>query len=69
MNDEETKPNDTQIYDLNESQPMEHRYNHIVGNELRCTMHGEAYCPVIRIKPTQVLELDTEGVLQLVDKG
>lgn len=58
---------ETQTYDLNSAVPIEHRHELIVGNELRCTLH-DGTCPVIRVKPTEVLERNDAGELVLVDK-
>lgn len=55
-----------QLYDMAKEKPVTHSHDTIVGNELRCSLH--AACTVILIKPTQVLERDANGVLQLVDK-
>lgn len=55
-----------QLYDMSKEQPVKHQHDTIVGNELRCSVHS--HCSVILIKPTQVLERDANGVLQLVDK-
>lgn len=48
--------------------PITHRHDRIVGNELRCSMH-DGRCPVIFIKPTEVLEYNEKGELTLVDKA
>lgn len=56
----------TQFYDLSKEHAVKHQHDTIVGNELRCRLHS--HCTVIMIKPTQVLERDANGVLQLVDK-
>lgn len=56
----------TQFYDIAAEQALEHKYTRIIGNELRCEEH-DGLCTVIRIKPTQALEMDEHGELQLVD--
>lgn len=65
MKPEEAQPNVTYT-DLSDISHIEHRHDHIVGNELRCSLHGQ--CPVILIKPTEVLE-EVNGQLILVDKA
>ena len=59
---------DTQYTDMAAITPTAHRFEKIVGNELRCTLHA-AGCPVIYVKPTQVLERNANGELELIDKG
>lgn len=49
-------------------EPVTHRYDHIVGNELRCSLHG-GMCSSVFISPTQVLEEGEDGQLYLVDKA
>ena len=56
-----------QAIDLSQLPDQEHKFQRIVGNRLECVMSG--HVDGIFIKPTQVLERDKKGVLQLVDKG
>lgn len=59
--------NEKQTYDMSQEAPIKHRFEKIIGNELHCILHST--CTVIRIKPTEVLEKDADGNLQLVDKA
>jgi hypothetical protein len=69
MNPDESEDvlTDTQLYDLSKELPVTHSFDHIVGNELRCSLHHT--CAVIHIKPTEVLEKGDDGQLVLVDKA
>lgn len=58
----------TEYVDMAAVTPTAHRFEQIVGNELRCTLHGDGNCPVLFIKPTEVLEGNEAGELELVDK-
>lgn len=66
--EEGTTPPEQQLTDMSAITPTEHLHNAIVGNELRCSIH-DGTCPVIFVKPTQVLEKGDDGELHLVDKG
>lgn len=59
---------DMQMINLAEATPIDHVFDYIVGNQLTCRGHG-GNCPIITVAPTQVLEFDTDGRLQLVDKA
>jgi hypothetical protein len=61
-------PHAAQSYDMSQETPVEHRFDCIVGNELRCSLHN-GQCNVIIIKPTQVLEKGSDGLLHLIDKA
>lgn len=58
-----------ETFDLSNVTPVNHTFERIVGNQLVCTEHNSLDCPSITVKPTQVLEFDKEGRLQLVDKA
>lgn len=55
-----------QTYDMSASEPQEHKFEHIVGNQLQCVLHEN--CVGMFIKPWQVLERNDKGELELVDK-
>ena len=61
------KPEQPQRINLDELPEGNHRLERIVGNRLECVVPGHE--DGIFVKPTMVLEKDTEGRLQLVDKA
>lgn len=59
-----------QTYDMSAPQPIAHRHDKIIGNELRCSLHEpNTVCPVIFVKPTEILIKDEEGILHLYDNA
>lgn len=68
-NDKEEEIVNEQVFDLSNLTPIDHVFEHIVGNQLICTLHNSQNCPSITVKPTEVLEFDEDGRLQLVDKA
>jgi hypothetical protein len=62
---EELQQPPAETFDMSKNTPVEHRYDKIIGNELLCTLHENAHCPVIYVKPTEILVRDEEGTLHL----
>jgi len=57
----------TETIDIGAVSPVDHTFDHIVGNQLMCSLHE--YCVSITVSPTAVLEPNEEGELVLVDKA
>jgi len=58
---------ETQTIDLSQLPTTTHNFDHIVGNQLMCSLHDT--CTSITVSPTAVLEPNEKGELQLVEKG
>ena len=58
-----------EFYDMNKSVPVQHRFDFIRGNQLVCTLHNSDGCPSMTIKPTEVLERNKHGQLELIDRA
>ena len=65
MDDLEVLP-EQQTYDVSSFTPVAHKFDHIIGNQLMCSLHDA--CTSITVSPTAVLEPDNRGELQLVEK-
>lgn len=57
----------THHFDLSSITPVEHKFDHIIGNQLMCGLHDQ--CTSITISPTAVLESNAQGELMLVEKA
>jgi hypothetical protein len=64
---EELTPPAPQTVDLSQHIPITHSFDHIVGNQLLCSLHET--CGAIFIKPTEVLEHNQQGDFVLVDRA
>lgn len=56
-------------FNIDDFVPQLHRFEKIIGNQLLCTSHTSPDCPRLTIKPTQVLERNSKGELELIDKA
>lgn len=52
-------------YDMQSVTPTEHKFDHIIGNQLQCSLHEN--CVGLFVPPTQLLERNEKGELVLVD--
>lgn len=69
MSDEAKEPTNEQEFDISQQPQMEHRFDKIIGNQLVCTLHDQSTsCPVIFVKPTEVLVKGEDGTLHLFDQ-
>lgn len=63
---DEVLQEDAQLFDLSKLPTVTHKFDHIIGNQLMCSLHDA--CTSITISPTAVLEPNSKGELVLVEK-
>lgn len=57
---------DAQLFDMSNLPAIHHKFDHIIGNQLMCSVHDT--CTSITISPTAVFEPNAKGDLVLVEK-